>query len=154
MISTVCSTTKACCPKRSATKQPCVLCLGVPSECQTPFRKLLAALGAACALSDTTDIDLEYFVSVHPSASLVFTNTLHQMLVLQAIVHGCQLHNASPRYWLGPNYTMILEEWGRWRSQYGLEWIAAFGFSRVPPCIVSEMIQLCQEAGVLHVGDI
>ena len=96
----------------------------------------------------------QYFVSVHPSASLVFTNTLHQMLVLQAIVHGCQLHNASPRYWLGPNYTMILEEWGRWRSQCGLEWIAAFGFSRVPPCIVSEMIQLCQEAGVLHVEDI
>ena len=55
----------------------------------------------------------QYFVSVHPSASLVFTNALHQMLVLQAIVHGCQLHNASPRYWLGPNYTMILEEWGR-----------------------------------------
>ena len=94
----------------------------------------------------------QYFVSVHPSASLVFTNTLHQMLVLQAIVHSCQLHNASPRYWLGSNYTMILEDWGRWRSQYGLEWIAAFGFSRVPPCIVSEMIQLCQEAGVLHVG--
>ena len=96
----------------------------------------------------------QYYVSVHTSASLVFTNTLHQMLILQAIVHGCQLHNASPRYWLGPDYTTILEEWGRWRSQYGLEWIAAFGFSRVPPCIVSEMMQLCQEAGVLHVGDI
>ena len=76
------------------------------------------------------------------------------MLMLQAIVHGCHLHNASPRYWLGPDYTMILEEWGRWRSQYGLEWIAAFGFSRVPPCIVSGMMQLCQEADVLHFGDI
>ena len=36
MISTVCSTTKPCCPKQSATKQPCASCLGVPSECQTP----------------------------------------------------------------------------------------------------------------------
>ena len=96
----------------------------------------------------------QYHVSVHTSASLVFTNTLHQMLMLQAIVHGCHLHNASPRYWLGPDYTMILEEWGRWRSQYGLEWIAKYGFSRVPTCIVSEMMHLCQEAEVLHIGDV
>ena len=48
---------------------------------------------------------------------------------------------------------MILEEWGRWRSQYGLEWIAKYGFSRVPIGIVSEMMHLCQEAGVLHMGD-
>ena len=41
----------------------------------------------------------QYFVSVHPSASLVFTNTLHQMLILQAIVHGCQLHTPLGTGW-------------------------------------------------------
>ena len=95
----------------------------------------------------------QYYISVHTSASLVFTNTLHQMLMLQAIVHGCHLHTASPRYCLAPDYTMILEEWGRWRSQYGLEWIAKYGFSRVPTCIVSEMMHLCQAADVLYIDD-
>ena len=95
----------------------------------------------------------QYHISVHPNAALVFTTTFHQTLLLQAIVHGCHLYTASPRYWLGPGHTMILEEWGRWRSQYGLEWIAKYGFSRVPICIVSEMMHLCQEAGVLHMGD-
>ena len=93
-------------------------------------------------------------ISVHPAAALVFTNTFHQMLMLQSIVHGCHLHSASPRYWLGPDNTMILEEWGRWRSQYALEWLAEYGFTGTPVEIVSELMQLCQEAGVFHVDDV
>ena len=95
----------------------------------------------------------QYHISVHPTAALVFTNTFHQMLLLQSIVHGCHLYSASPRYWLGPDYTMILEEWGRWRSQCALEWIATHGFAKVPIAIVSELMHLCQEAGVLYIDD-
>ena len=95
----------------------------------------------------------QYHISVHPTAAFVFTNTFHQMLLLQAIVHGCHLYSASHRYWLGPDYTMILEEWGRWRSQCALEWIATHGFAKVPIAIVSELMHLCQEAGVLFIDD-
>ena len=48
---------------------------------------------------------------------------------------------------------MILEEWGRWRSQYALEWIAEHGFAGVPIEIVTELMQFCQEAGVFHIED-
>ena len=92
-----------------------------------------------------------YFISVHP---LVFTTTFSQMsLILQAICHSCHLYTSTPRYWLGRDNTMVLEEWGRWRSQYALEWPAVHGFAGVPPGIVTELIQLCQEAGVFNIDD-
>ena len=83
---------------------------------------------------------------MHPAAILLFTNT--RVLALQAICHQAQLFNPSPRYWLGNDNNLVLEEWGRWRSQFALDWLAAYGFRFAPPDMLEEFVRLCSERGI------
>ena len=42
------------------------------------------------------------------------------------------LMGSSPRCWNSSSGNLILEEWGRWRSCYSLEWLLAYGFDTTP----------------------
>ena len=89
-----------------------------------------------------------YSITVHPAAVLLFANTREHMLALQAICTHARLFDLSPRYWLGNDGNMVLEEWGRWRSQFSLEWLATYGFRFVPQDMLEELVRLCSERDI------
>ena len=88
-------------------------------------------------------------ITVHPAAVLVFANTREHNLALQAICSHAHLFDTSPRYWLGNDGNLVLEEWGRWRSQSALEWLVSYGFRLVPQDILEELVRLCCERDIL-----
>ena len=91
---------------------------------------------------------LRHSITVHPAAVLIFANTREHNLALQAICSHAHLFDTSPRYWLGNDGNLVLEEWGRWRSQSALEWLVSYGFRLVPQDILEELVRLCCERDI------
>ena len=89
-----------------------------------------------------------YSITVHPAAALVFAHTREHNLALQAICCHARLFDTSPRYWLGNDGNLVLEEWGRWRSYSTLEWLVTYGFRLVPQDILEELVRMCCEQNI------
>ena len=89
-----------------------------------------------------------YSITVHPAAVLIFANTREHNLALQAICSHARLFDTSPRYWLGNDGNLVLEEWGRWRSHFSLEWLATYGFRLVPQDMLEELVRMCCERNI------
>ena len=92
-----------------------------------------------------------YWVAVHSDACLVFTPNWSQFILLQHLVDQMQLLPQPTRYWPNANGSLILKEWGRWRSRFTLEWLQASNFESVPEDIKMEIMQRCNQhvAGML-----
>lgn len=80
-----------------------------------------------------------HLISVHPNAMLLFARSRSQLLLMQGLCLQLQILPHSPRYWVGNDGMLVLEDTGRWRSQYALEWIAVYGYDGVPGHIQTEL---------------